>query len=139
MKALIDTNIIIDWLAVREPFAQTSTEIVRLAENGIIEGVVSASSVTDIFYIQKKFNGYEKALNEIRSVLTIFEIADTTEAILLRALESGNHDFEDAVQSETARKAAAAYIITRNRSDFIASSVLSISPEDFLKLQLRDY
>jgi predicted nucleic acid-binding protein len=135
MKALIDTNIIIDWLAEREPFAKTSTEIVRLAENGIIEGVVSASSVTDIFYIQKKFKGFEKALNEIRSILTIFEIADTTEAILLRALESGNHDFEDAVQSETARKAVAEYIITRNRSDFTASAVLSISPEDFLVLQ----
>jgi predicted nucleic acid-binding protein len=135
MKALIDTNIIIDWLAVREPFAKTSTEIVRLAENGIIEGVISASSVTDIFYIQKKFKGAEKALNEIRLILTIFEIADTTEAILLRALESGNRDFEDAVQSETARKAVATYIITRNSPDFAASSVLSISPEDFLTLQ----
>jgi predicted nucleic acid-binding protein len=136
MKALIDTNIIIDWLAVREPFAKASTEIVRLAENGIIEGVISASAVTDIFYIQRKFNGNVKALNEIRSVLTIVEIADTTEAILLRALESGNHDFEDAVQSETARKAAADYIITRNSPDFTTSTVLSISPEDFLKLHI---
>jgi predicted nucleic acid-binding protein len=135
MKALIDTNIIIDWLAVREPFAKTSTEIVRLAEKSIIEGVISASAVTDIFYIQRKMKGYEKAIHEIRSVLTIFEIADTTEAILLRALESGNRDFEDAVQSETARKAAAEFIITRNSPDFTASPVLSISPEDFLKLQ----
>jgi predicted nucleic acid-binding protein len=135
MKALIDTNIIIDWLAVREPFAKTSKEIVRLAEKGIIEGIISASSVTDIFYIQNKDKGYEKALNEIRQILTIFEIADTTEAILLRALESGNHDFEDAVQAETARKAAAEYIITRNTPDFTTSSVVSISPEDFLTLQ----
>ena len=40
-------------------------------------------------------------------------------------------DFEDAIQSATAEKINAAYIITRNTKDFQDSSVKALTPEEF--------
>ncbi|GHT40231.1 DNA-binding protein [Bacteroidia bacterium] len=131
MKVLIDTNVVIDWLSKRQPFVSVARRIVDLVESGRIDGYVTASSVTDIFYLSKKSHSYDEAIEGVRKVLTVFEIADTTKSILLSAILSSTHDFEDAVQTETARKISAEYIITRNTQDFLLSPIPVLSPDDF--------
>lgn len=42
-------------------------------------------------------------------------------------------DFEDAVADAVAERNDASYILTRNTKDFSSSSVLAITPTDFLK------
>lgn len=47
-------------------------------------------------------------------------------------MQSPVTDFEDAVTSAAANAAGLEVIVTRNTSDFVASSVPAILPEEFL-------
>ena len=51
MKVYFDTNIVIDILEKREPFFKDSYEVFLMAAERKIEGIISASAVTDIYYI----------------------------------------------------------------------------------------
>ena len=55
MKIMCDTNVIIDVLLEREPFVEESYRILELCEGHKIDGFVSASSVTDIYYLVRKY------------------------------------------------------------------------------------
>lgn len=46
-------------------------------------------------------------------------------------------DFEDAVTSEAAEAADVEFIVTRNTSDFVASSIYAVLPEQFLEILLE--
>ena len=54
MKIMCDTNVIIDVLLEREPFIEDSYKILKLFEERKLDGFVSASSVTDIYYLVRK-------------------------------------------------------------------------------------
>ena len=55
MKIMCDTNVILDVLLEREPFAEDSYKILELCEEHKIDGFVSVSSVTNIFYLVRKY------------------------------------------------------------------------------------
>lgn len=57
MKCMIDTNIIIDVLTQRQPFFDSSKEVLSLCEKKKILGFISASTATDIFYLTRKALG----------------------------------------------------------------------------------
>lgn len=60
------------------------------------------------------------------------QVASVTDEVIQAALQSSITDFEDAVTSEAANTAGLEVIVTRNTSDFIASSVPALLPEEFL-------
>ena len=51
MKILIDTNIVLDVMLKREPFYKSSLEILGLSKKDDVEEYVSASAITDIYYL----------------------------------------------------------------------------------------
>ena len=51
MKFLIDTNIILDVLLKREPFYNDGVKVLNLAKEDSVNLYVSASAITDIYYI----------------------------------------------------------------------------------------
>ena len=58
LKVMIDTNVIIDTMSIREPHNEHSDRIFSLIAQDIIEGCMITSSVTDVYYLlRKKFNG----------------------------------------------------------------------------------
>jgi predicted nucleic acid-binding protein len=67
MNVLIDTNVVLDVLLGREPFVTQSAKVVFLSEKAVIDGYVSASTATDIFYIvRKEFQDKDKAYDAQR-------------------------------------------------------------------------
>lgn len=54
MRILIDTNVILDWIMVREPNAANAKLIMGQCLFGNIEGYVTSHSLTDLFYILRK-------------------------------------------------------------------------------------
>lgn len=128
MKALIDTNIIIDILGKREPFYQDALHVFRLCELRRLEGVVSATSITDIAYILRKFAPPEAVMDSLKTLLAIMDIASVTKADILSAMELPMPDFEDAVQAACAKRIKADVIITRNIKDFRGSPVKAVMP-----------
>ena len=57
MKLMIDTNILLDVLIHRDPFFDDSKAVLTLCEDHAVNGFVSSSAVTDIFYITRKALG----------------------------------------------------------------------------------
>ena len=72
MKVLFDTNIILDVLLDRKPFAEFSSGLVSFAENNEIEGYLCATTITTIDYLVAKTHGRKKAKATINKLLNIF-------------------------------------------------------------------
>jgi predicted nucleic acid-binding protein len=130
LKVLFDTNVILDLMLDRAPFAEVSERLVSSAESGSLTGCLSATTVTTIHYLAAKVLGSQRSLDEVRKLLVIFEVAPVNRPVLERALDLGFSDFEDAVLHEAARQAGVEAIVTRNRSDFANSEIPVYSPEE---------
>ena len=74
----------------------------------------------------------EKINEVLKSLGLIFQFADLTEADMTKAAELQWDDYEDALQSVTAERIRADYIITRNVKDFRKSKVVAFTPTEFL-------
>jgi predicted nucleic acid-binding protein len=135
MKTLIDTNIVLDILLKRHPYYESSAKMIVLSEKGIIESYVSASAITDIYYIvRKSYKDKETVLDLIKKVLLILSVATVTENDIYQALDLGWNDFEDSLQYTVGESIAADYIITRNKKDFNNSTIKIVTPEQFLDI-----
>ena len=133
MKAFIDTNIIIDILEHREPYFFDSYRIIQLGLQGELETFMSASAVTDVFYvINRSIRDPNTAKEKIIALTALIEICDTTIADIKTALALNISDFEDAVMAAIAKRERADYIVSRNEADFSGSPVPAISPAQAL-------
>jgi len=138
MKALIDTNVVLNKLLNQAAFITGANAIFKLAEAGKITGYISASAVTDIYYIASKHLGKAVALIEIKKVLSVFKPATVTDSNIYEALELDWSDFEDSVQYVVGESFAVDYIITRNIQDYSSGSIPAVTPEQFIQAITED-
>lgn len=133
MTVFLDSNIILDILMKNEEFYSESKTLLALADNRFIEFFISASSITDIYYIANK---YVKDASKVRAylidLLDIVSIAGIDETCIKNALNSSWKDFEDAVQNEASIQIGADYFVTRNAKDYKATFSQLITPTEFL-------
>lgn len=132
MKLLIDANILLDVLQNREPHVQASAMIWKLCETEQTEGYVSALTFANLVYIMRRELTPEKIADVLQKLSLIFRFADFTAGDLSKAAELNWDDFEDAVQSVTAERVHADYIVTRNVKDFTQSKVAAFAPAELL-------
>ena len=132
MRLLLDTNILLDVLLARSPHADAAVRILAAVEADVVTGVIGATSVTTVFYLATKAVGVRRAKGHVRTILSLFEIAPVTEAVLARALELGFADFEDAVIHEAARAARCTGIVTRDVQGFKRADLPVYSPTELL-------
>ena len=135
MRVLVDTNVVLDVLLDRSPFANSAAQIFDQVEQGAITGLLCATTITTLAYLAGKTAGRPGAVTQIRQLLTLFEVAPVTRAVLDGALASKMTDFEDAVQAESALQAGAEAIITRNLRDFALSPVRAHTPMQWLAMR----
>jgi len=134
VKVLFDTNVVLDLLLDREPFADFAAYLFAKVEQSEITGFLCATTITTIHYLLKKALHDEQAETHIQTLLALFEIAPVNRIVIEQALELKFSDFEDAVLNEAARHAGAAYIITRNNSDFKNATLPVYSPNEFINM-----
>lgn len=133
MTIMIDTNVILDVLMEREPFFTGSYSALKKALEEDAVCLVSATAVTDIFYLlQKGLKNKAKALEQMERLLQIITVTDTLAIDIRMALSSAVSDFEDAVVTTVAERNGADYILTRDAKHFRESAVGAITPEKFL-------
>ena len=116
MKVLIDTNVILDFVFNRVPFANDAAMIFQHIERQTFFAVVSASAITDIFYLLKKDK--VDAIAFLKDFLSGVDVLGVDKTIIMCALYSGWTDFEDAVQAQIAIKNNIDAVITRNTKDY---------------------
>ena len=133
MKIMVDTNIIIDVLLEIEPFVEDSCRLLSLCEEHKIDGFISASSITDIYYLVRKYtHSTELAYKAIGKVLEIVKVCSVTNNEVIIAFQKKAKDFEDCLVAVCAASINCDYIVTRNIRDFEGFNVSAISPSDLL-------
>ena len=134
MKIMIDTNIILDVLLEREPCYEYSKAILELCEKRKIQGFISASSATDIFYlVRKALNSTEAAYDALGEILNIVKILTVTNDDVNKAFLQKAKDFEDCLLATCAKSNNCDAIITRNKKDFMTFGITLFSPEEFIE------
>ena len=133
MHVVIDTNVVLDVLLDRPLFVDDAAAILSIPES-IVYKYISASAITDIYYVAyKELRNKQKVKDIIKRLLSLIHIADVSEENILFALESDWNDFEDSVQNAVAESHNFDAIITRNSTDFKNSNLNIFSPKDFLQ------
>lgn len=134
MRVLIDTNIVLDFLLQREPFFQDAELLFQTIDVGQVIGYVTATTLTDIFYIARRHTrNPEQARQAVSETLTAMAICPIDRAVLESALNSGLADFEDAVQIFSAVAQGLDAIVTRDVRGFLNSPVPVLSVQDLLQ------
>jgi predicted nucleic acid-binding protein len=132
VRVLVDTNIVLDVLLDRRPFASAAAQIFALVEESKIEGILCATTVTTIDYLLGQTLDRAKAREALQRLLNLFEIAPVNRPVLEQALKSKISDFEDAVLEQAGRLAAADVIVTRDVKDFAKSTVAVLDPAELI-------
>jgi len=133
MKALVDTNVVLDVLLNRAVFFAHSRAIFEFIEQKKITGYITASSITDIFYLIKKEVGNNEVVYQaIEKLTALFTVVPVTEMTIASALALRWKDFEDAVQFMAAKENGMTCILTRNEADYESSDIPCMSPSDFI-------
>ena len=129
MNVLFDTNVVLDALLDREPWAEAAVALFDRVESGGLIGHIGATTVTTIHYIARRNVGTRVAGVLMRDLLRLFEVAPVDGVVLASALALGFDDFEDAVLHEAGRRAGVQAIVTRDPSGFSAAALRVHDPE----------
>jgi predicted nucleic acid-binding protein len=133
MRALIDTDISLDFVLQRQPFFAEASEIFTRLADGVFDAYVSAVTPINVYYFTRKAKGISGAKQAVQDLLIAVRICAIDDKILQDAHSSSINDYEDAVQHECAVAENLDSIVTRNTKDFKNASVRIYSPVDFLQ------
>lgn len=131
---MCDTNVILDVLLDREPFVENSYKILSLCEEHRIVSFVSASSITDIYYLVRKYtHSTELAYKTIGKLLEIVKVCNVTNNDVLIAYQKMAKDFENCLLAICAKSIRCDFIIMRNKKDFEKFDVPLFTPTELLQ------
>jgi len=133
MKILVDLNVLLDVIQLREPHYATSAQVLSSVARGDIEGVVPGHALTTIHYVLSKHADRDVADEAIDWILGDFEIVGEGKTIMLRARGLPIEDFEDAVVAAAAEALRCNWIVTRNVADFKCSPIPAITPGELIE------
>ena len=133
MTVLLDTNIIVDVALERQPYFEASQQVLLLIEQGQIQGYISASTFSDLYYIIRRSRGREWTTDFINWLVTYCQIATVNEAVIRMALTTNFRDFEDAIQYATAVINQLDAIVTRNPQDFPVTTPRILTPNQLIQ------
>ena len=132
MNVFIDTNVLLDVLARREPFNADSAEVWTLAETSRISGFASTLSLPTLYYLLRRVKGQQAARKALGVLRDIFTLVPLDVQIANQAIDADIADFEDAIQFFSALRAGAAVLVTRNPKDFPVGDIAIQTPSEFL-------
>ena len=127
-RVLLDTNVILDFLLDRAPFADAAAALWQANEDGRIEAWVSVITPVNVFYIARKLKGMTMARQLVGSLLAACRICGPNRNMLLSALTLPVKDFEDAVQLVSAQAEALDALVTRDPDDYKGVDFRVLSP-----------
>ena len=135
MKVLVDTNVLLDFTLIRQPFFNQAQKIIMLCDSIALDGYIAAHTVMNLFFILRHDYRTDERRNILKEFCNIFTVVGIDQDKIIAALENEDFsDVEDCLQDECAKACGAEYIVTRNIRDYKNSTVPAITPDEFLKL-----
>jgi len=130
VKVLVDTNVVLDVLLDRRPHSADSVRIFRLVEEGRLQGLLCATTITTVDYLLLQSQSPAESRKHLSQLIRLFDIAPVNRAVIEGALQSHIRDFEDAVLEQAAALAGADLIVTRNAKDFALGRLKVLDPKE---------
>ncbi len=132
-KLFIDTDIILDILAKREPFYNSAAQLFTLIDENKLEAFTTPVVFSNLFYILSKLKTRNFAHSSLRKLRLLLKIIQVDEKVVDLALNSEFKDFEDAIQFYSAKLHELDFIITRNVKDFVSKDLVVLTAEDYIE------
>ena len=134
MLVLVDTNILLDVILDRAPWADDATALLDAIAKQRARGFVASHAITTVYYIVERAKGRTTAVTAVGDLLQVVEVVSLEHADFQRALSLGLSDFEDAVQVAACLRIGGTFLVTRNAKDFKGAPVRTRTPADVLAL-----
>lgn len=132
-NVFVDTNIIIDLLAKREPFYKDAQDLFTLSDNKEIQLCISSLSFANAYYSVIKHHKEVDAKKYLAKFKVLVKVLPFEDRSIELALASDFNDFEDALQYYIAMDHQSDIIITRNKKDFKSSKIPVMTAGEYLK------
>ena len=135
MNVFIDTNVLVDVVAMRDPFFDDSYRVFsRCAKGGEHRVLVSDLSIcTMVYLVRKQLNRSQlrTMLDNLQKHLSIVPVGPRA---IADAIANFAEDFEDEVQYRAALAAGADIIVTHDKPGFVNAAIPVMSPPELLRL-----
>jgi predicted nucleic acid-binding protein len=133
-RILVDTNVILDVVLARKPWAGDATSLLDAVAKGRARGYVAGHAVTTVHYVVEKERGRAVAATAVSDLLQLLTVVPLHGEDFQRALGLALEDYEDGVQVAACFQVEADYLVTRNSKDFVGAPVASRTPGEILAL-----
>lgn len=131
---LVDTNVILDVILARTPWARDAALLLDAVARGQARGFIAGHAVTTVHYVVEKERDRTTANTAVGDVLQLLTVVPLAAAEFQRALALGLREFEDAVQVAASLAVDADYLVTRNGKDFRGAPVATYTPGELLAI-----
>lgn len=81
MRILIDTNVVLDLALDRQPFASDAQAIFEALDQPELTGLITATTITDLYYVLRKVKGKEVTLAFLTDLLQVVDVAGVEQDI----------------------------------------------------------
>jgi len=136
MKLFLDTNVLLDMATDRNDNHEAADNIVQSCVQKKNEGFITSHSITDFFYIARKYYSDEDRKKLTEFIVNTFTILTEDKKAFEDSLKAEHfEDLEDQLQMECAATAEVDYIITENKKDFEFAKVPVISSREFAAMR----
>lgn len=134
IRVLLDTNVLLDGLIARIPWVVEAEALFEANRLGRVSAHVTATSLTDVFYLARRLTDRAKAWESVEACLDQFTILPVDRIELSGAVHGPGDDFEDNLQIASAWIARLDAIVTRDPKGFVGSPVAVLTPAELLVL-----
>lgn len=131
-KIFFDSDVLLDALLERKPFAADMAILFALMEEKKTVGYTSSLIIANLYYLMKKIKPHQEVLIILRKLRILLKALPVGESEVDRALISDFSDFEDAIQYFTALEHKMDFLVTRNKKDYRKAKIPILSPREFL-------
>ena len=132
-RIFMDTNVVIDFLANRQPFALDAAKLFDIALDGNAKVFISAVSYNNIYYVLRQSLPGATTIKLLEELADMTEITDVTDSVIRQSRKSDFKDYEEAIQYYCALSIPKLdFIVTRNTRDFKKSNLPVLTPAEAL-------
>jgi predicted nucleic acid-binding protein len=132
-NVFVDTNIIIDLLAKREPFYKDAQDLFTLSDKKEIHLCISSLSFANAYYSIVKHHKEIDAKNYLAKFKILVKVLPFEDKVIELALASNFNDFEDGLQYFIAMENESDVLITRNKKDFKNSKIPVMTAGEYIR------
>lgn len=132
MKVLLDVNVVLDVLLVRQPWFPEASQVWDAHRNGQIAAGIAGFTVPTVFYVVRRQTDLSHAHDAVRTCLTTLDIVPVQRTTLDHARNLPGTDFEDNLQLACAIEANMDCLVTRDPSGYPGATIPILTPAQLL-------